>query len=72
MWGDNKPEYLQYIIYNYQVSTKNYKLCKETRKSDRKKKNNVSNKICHEKLRIKETCGASLVPQTVNSVCLQW
>lgn len=34
MWGDNKPEYLRYIIYNYQVSTKNYKLCKETRKSD--------------------------------------
>ena len=34
MWGDNKPEYLQYIIYNHQVSTKSYKVCKETRKSD--------------------------------------
>ena len=34
MWEDNKPEYLQYIIYNHQVSKKKNKVGTETRKSD--------------------------------------
>ena len=65
MWEDNKPEYLQYIIYNHQVSKKKNKVGKETRKSDLytagKEKHNVSNKICHEKLRTEETLGLPLL-----------
>lgn len=61
MWEDNKPEYLQYIIYNHQVSKKKIKLARKqeslTYIQQEKEKHNVSNKICHEKLRTEETLG---------------
>ena len=46
MWEDNKPEYLQYIIYNHQVSKKKIKLARKqeslTYIQQEKEKHNVA------------------------------